>query len=244
VCAGVGLCHAQDPPQVERSAAAQVVQPSNPDSSLSSVAAVPASNPETPSLDANDERMFKLLPNYRTVSDPSQPFSAIGAADKFKLVLHYFDPFVYGFTATQSIIQQAAGADKGYGQGVEGYSKRYGANFADAFTNQLFTVGVFPTLLHEDPRYFRKGQGGVFLRTLYALSRDFVTRTDSGTERYNFSEVLGNLSSGAISNLYYPQGDRRPEDILTRMGFQMGYDAMFNVLKEFYPDLKKKFHRK
>lgn len=231
MCAGVGLCHAQDP------------TPSNPVTDAPAAEAAQTS-PETPSLDPNDHRMFKVLPNYKTVNDSSQPVSALGTADKFKLAMHYFDAFTYGFTGTQALIQQATGAQKGYGQGVEGYAKRYGADFTDAFTNELFTVGVFPTLLHEDPRYFRKGQGGVFRRTLYAISRDFVTRTDSGTERYNFSEVLGNLSSGAISNLYYPRGDRRLEDILTRTGFQMGYDAMFNVLKEFYPDLKKIFHRK
>ena len=188
--------------------------------------------------------MFKVLPNYKTVNDPSQPITAIGAKQKFGLVLHYFDPFTYGFTGVQASIQQATDAQKGYGQGVSGYSKRYGADFTDAFTNELFTVGVFPTLLHEDPRYFRKGAGGGLHRTLYAISRVFVARSDAGHQRYNFSELLGNLSSGAISNLYYPSGDRRVSDILTRTGFQMGYDAMFNVLKEFYPDLKRKFRHK
>ncbi len=188
--------------------------------------------------------MFKVLPNYKTVNDPSQPVSSIGASDKFQLVLHYFDPFTYAFTAIQASIQQASGAMPGYGQGVMGYSKRYGTDFTDAFTNELFTVGVYPTLLHEDPRYFRKGMGGGFKRTAYAISRIFVTRTDAGATRYNFSEVLGNLSSGAVSNLYYPSGDRRVADILSRTGFQMGYDSMFNILKEFYPDLKRKFGRK
>jgi hypothetical protein len=195
------------------------------------------------SPDSDDHRMFKVLPNYKTVNDPSQPVSAIDAGEKFGVVLHYFDPFTYGFTAIQASIQQASGAQSGYGQGVMGYSKRYGADFADAFTNELFTVGVFPTLLHEDPRYFRKGTGGGLGRTAYAISRIFVTRTDAGTERYNFSEVMGNLSSGAISNLYYPSGNRRVSDILSRTGFQMGYDSIFNVLKEFYPDLKRKSHR-
>lgn len=232
VCAAAGVCRAQD------STVQQVVPSSSEDRATE---AVPASGAELPNPDLNDHRMFKVLPNYKTVNDPSQPVDPIGTADKFKLVVHYFDPFTYGFTSAQAVIQQATDSPKGYGQGVEGYAKRYGADFTDAFTNELFTVGVFPTLLHEDPRYFRKGQGGGFRRVMYAISRDFVTRTDSGTERYNFSEILGNLSSGAVSNLYYPRGDRGFEDILTRTGFQMGYDAMFNVLKEFYPDLKRKF---
>jgi len=142
----------------------------------------------------------------------------------------------------QAGIQQLSNSPKGYGQGVEGYYKRYGADFADAFTNELFTVGVFPTLLREDPRYFRKGQGSGGRRTLYAISRVFVARTDAGHQRYNFSELFGNLASGSISELYYPKGDRAVSDIFTRTAFQLGYDAMFNVLKEFYPDLKRKLH--
>jgi hypothetical protein len=219
------------------------------DDAAPQAAAVPdTASPEAPGNAvpaplADDHRMFKVLPNYKTVNDPSQPVSSMSAGDKFKLVLHYFDPFTYAFTGIQASIQQASNALPGYGQGVMGYSKRYGADFADAFTNEIFTVGVFPTVLHEDPRYFRKGTGGAFGRTAYAISRIFVTRTDAGTERYNFSEVLGNLSSGAISNLYYPSGERRFSDILSRTGFQMGYDSLFNILKEFYPDLKRKFHK-
>jgi len=186
--------------------------------------------------------MFKVLPNYKTVNDPSQPITPIDPKQKFALVLHYFDPFTYGFTGIQAAIQQASGAQKGYGQGVVGYNKRYWADFTDAFTNELFTVGVFPTLLHEDPRYFRSGKGSGFKRTAYAISRVFVARTDAGNQRYNFSEVLGNMASGSISELYYPRGDRHVSDIFTRTGFQLGYDAMFNVMKEFYPDLKRKLY--
>lgn len=185
--------------------------------------------------------MFKVLPNYKTVNDPSQPVTPLDTKEKFALVLHYFDPFTYGFTAIQAGIQQLSNSPKGYGQGVEGYYKRYGADFTDAFTNELFTVGVFPTLLHEDPRYFRKGTGSGFHRTMYAISRVFVARTDAGHERYNFSEVLGNVASGSISELYYPKGDRAVSDIFTHAAFQVGYDALFNVMKEFYPDLKRKF---
>ena len=193
---------------------------------------------------ADDHRMFGVVPNYKTVNDPTQPVSAISTGEKFALVLHYFDPFTWGFTALQAGIQQETNAPKEYGQGALGYAKRYGADFTDAFTNELFTVGVFPTLLREDPRYFRKGSGGGFQRTGYAISRIFVARTDSGKQRYNFSELFGNLSSGAISTAYYPSSQRGIGNVATRAGFQLGYDALFNVLKEFYPDLKKKFHRK
>jgi len=237
VCLCAGYCLAQEPVSPSADASAQTSAPAE------ALPVVPPATSEIPNAVTDDHRMFKVLPNYKTVNDPSQPVTPIGAKQKFGLVLHYFDPFTYGFTGVQAGIQQWSNAQKGYGQGVEGYYKRYGADFTDAFTNELFTVGVFPTLLHEDPRYFRKGSGGGLHRTMYAISRVFVARTDSGHQRYNFSELFGNLSSGAISNLYYPSADRRVEDILTRTVFQMGYDAMFNVLKEFYPDLKKKFHR-
>jgi len=231
------VCLAQEPP----SASGDV------SSSTSSAEAQPVAPPTADKIAnaiTDDRRMFKVLPNYKTVNDPSQPVTPIGAKQKFGLVLHYFDPFTYAFTGVQASIQQATNAQEGYGQGIAGYYKRYGADFTDALTNELFTVGVFPTLLREDPRYFRKGTGRGAGRTFYAISRVFVARRDSGRASYNFSEILGNLSSGALSNLYYPASERRAADIFSRTAFQMGYDAMFNVLKEFYPDLKRKFRHK
>jgi hypothetical protein len=202
--------------------------------------------PEKPaekSSDADDHRMFGVLPNFKTVNDPQQPVSSIGAGEKFGLVMHYFDPFTFAVTSIQAGIEQATNEKESYGQGVLGYSKRFGADFTDAFTNELFVVGVFPALLHEDPRYFRLGQGGGWHRTGYALSRILVARTDAGTHRFNFSEFLGNFTSGSISQTYYPRNERGIGGIITRMNVQIGYDALFNVLKEFYPDLKKKLHK-
>ena len=209
-------------------------------------AAEPPATPAIPekAVDADDHRMFGVLPNFKTVNDPDQPITPIGTEEKFQLVLHYFDPFTLAVSSVQAGIEQATNEKASYGQGVLGYSKRYGADLTDAFTNELFVVGVFPNLLHEDPRYFRLGRGGGFHRTAYALSRILVTRTDSGGQRFNYSEFLGNFASGSISQLYYPQNERGIGGILTRMSVQIGYDALFNILKEFYPDLKRKFHKK
>ncbi len=190
---------------------------------------------------ADDHRMFGLLPNYKTVNDPSQPFEALTPGEKFGLVKYYFDPFWFGFTSITASIEQATDEKAAYGQGVLGYWKRYGADFTDGFTNQLFVTGVFPTLMHEDPRYYRLGQGSGWKRTAYALSRILVTRTDSGGDRFNSSEFLGNFVSGALSTTYYPQNDKNINGVFTRMGVQIGYDSLFNVMKEFYPDLKRKF---
>ncbi len=197
-----------------------------------------------PKKDAEDHRIFGVVPNYKTVNDPSQPVSAISTSEKFQLVVHYFDPFTWGFTAVQAGIQQMSNSPKEYKQGLVGYSKRYGADFTDAFTNELFTVGVFPALLREDPRYFRSGSGGGLRRTGYAISRVLVARSDSGRHRPNYSEFLGNFTSGAISSAYYPKSQRGFSDIGSRAGFQIGYDALFNIVKEFYPDIKRKFSKK
>lgn len=185
--------------------------------------------------------MFKVLPNYKTINDPELPIVALTPAGKFGLVKHYFDPFTFVFTSITAGIEQATNEKEAYGQGAMGFAKRYGADFTDGFTNELFVTGVFPTLLHEDPRYYRLGHGSGFKRTAYALSRILITHSDSGAARFNASEFLGNIASGALSMTYYPQNERGVGGVFSRMSVEIGYDSLFNVLKEFYPDLKRKF---
>jgi hypothetical protein len=106
----------------------------------------------------------------------------------------------------------------------------------------MMTESIFPSLLHEDPRYFRRGTGPVKSRTLYALTRIFVTRTDSGGRRFNFSEVLGNATGVAVSNLYYSD-TRTASDNVIKLASQLGTDAASQVLKEFWPDIKRKLFK-
>jgi hypothetical protein len=209
------------------------------------VPAVPPASPAIPSEDnaADDHRMFKVLPNYKTINDPDQPVVALTPGEKLALVEHYFDPFTFVFTSATAGIEQWTDEKKSYGQGAMGYAKRYGADFTDGFTNELFVTGVFPVLLHEDPRYYRLGHGNGWKRTAYALSRILIARGDSGNNRINASEFLGNITSGALSMTYYPQNERSVGGVFTRMSVEIGYDSLFNVLKEFYPDLKRKFTR-
>lgn len=199
--------------------------------------------PGTPAVDdaADDHRIFGVLPNYKTINDPSQPFEPLTVREKFALVRYYFDPFTFAFTSITAGIEQAGDEKTDYGQGVLGYAKRYGADFTDGFTNELFVTGVFPSLLHDDPRYYRMGRGSGWKRTAYALSRILVTRTDSGGSRFNSSEFLGNFVSGALSTTYYPRNERNIGGVLTRMSVEISYDSLFNLMKEFYPDLKRKF---
>jgi hypothetical protein len=192
--------------------------------------------------DADDHRMFNLVPNYNTVNDPDQPIVPLSTGEKFALVEHYFDPFTFVFTSITAGFEQATNEKAGYGQGAMGYSKRYGADFTDGLTNDLFVIAVFPALLHQDPRYYRLGRGNGWKRTGYALSRILIGHSDSGAAEINASEFLGNFVSGALSMTYYPQNQRSISEVFTRMSVQIGYDSIFNVLKEFYPDLKRKFH--
>ena len=107
----------------------------------------------------------------------------------------------------------------------------------------MLTEGVFPVLFHEDPRYFRRGTGSQKARTWYAATRIFVTRTDSGAYRVNFSELLGNSIAVGVSNAYYPD-DRDLSDNLHKLGLQLGTEAVSNVLKEFWPHIKHRFFEK
>jgi hypothetical protein len=107
----------------------------------------------------------------------------------------------------------------------------------------MFTEGFYPVLLHEDPRYFRRGTGSIASRTAYALTRVIVTHKDSGGSRFNYSEWLGNSSAVAISNAYYPDS-RTALDNGTKLLMQVGTDAVSQVLKEFWPDIRRKlFHK-
>jgi hypothetical protein len=125
---------------------------------------------------------------------------------------------------------------------MEGYAKRFGTTYGDFAIENAMTEGIFPTLLHQDPRYFRRSEGTRRSRVGYAMSRLFITRTDSGRNQFNYSEVVGSATSLAISNAYYPDG-RSVGNNMGRYAVQLGFDAASNVLKEFWPDLKRKLPR-
>jgi hypothetical protein len=140
-------------------------------------------------------------------------------------------------------IHQAENSDAPFGQGMQGYAKRYGAGFADQAIGNMMTGAVFPSLLRTDPRYFRMGEGRIRQRLGYSLTRIFVTRTDSGRRAINFSELGGNAVAAGISNLYYPSQDRTVSNNLSTWGTQIAIDCFGNELKEFWPDIHRKLSR-
>ncbi len=166
------------------------------------------------------------------------------SGQKFKLAAQYLNPYTFFFVAVEAGVNQARNHPEGYGQGAEGFGKRYGAGLADGLTDGLFVTGVYPSLFRQDPRYYRLGDGGFTHRTGYAITRILVTRQDSGRKAFNFSEVLGSFSSAALAVTYYPKEDRDFSDVAERAGVQFAFDAGFNVLKEFYPEIERKIFRR
>ena len=189
-----------------------------------------------------DKRIFGVLPNYRT-ADGTAPFTPITTKQKFTIAAKdTFNYPSYMLAAGFSAISQLDNSNPEFGQGTEGYVKRYASAVADQDLGNFMTEAIFPTLLREDPRYFRKADGTVKARLFYAADRVLVTRTDSGRSRFNFSEWLGNGTVAAIGNLYY-RDERGFGSTMQRTLTQVGTDAISNVLKEFWPDVKRHLHK-
>jgi hypothetical protein len=199
--------------------------------------------PAAPVVPVEDKRAYGVLPNYRT-AEASSPFKALTGKQKLTIAAKdSFDGAVYPTALIMSVIYQAENANPSFGQGFKGYAKRAGTAFGDQMIGNMMTEGVMPALLHEDPRYFRIDHGTFGHRLLYSISRTFVTTTDSNHRTFNFAEWGGNSVATGISNFYYRDG-RTWEDNTQRLLVQCGTDTLSNVLKEFWPDVKRRLTRK
>lgn len=186
-------------------------------------------------------RILWVIPNYRA-DEETDDIKPMTARAKLKVAFDdSFDPssfLVAGAFAGISMAQNQYGS---FGQGAQGYAKYYGGAFADQAIGNTMTEELFPIALHQDPRYFVKGKGGFWTRTKYAVSREVVTRGDKGQKQFNTSELAGNAVAAGISNLYYPAADRSLGNTTKKWGQQIAVDALFNVMKEFWPDVRDKF---
>lgn len=225
---------------------AQEVSPTSVIAEVTPAAASP--DPAVIALAAPDappggKRLFGVLPNYRT-ADASQEGTVIPA--RRKLYIARKDSFDYPLLFISGIfagIGQATGQQPSFGQGTKGFAHRLATNYVDQAVGNLLAEGVFPALLHQDPRYFVRGSGPVGSRIRYAVSRVIITRQDGHGSTFNYSEWLGNASAVAFSNVYYPDG-RTFGDNSKKLLWQVGTDAMSQLLKEFWPDLRRKFLHK
>jgi hypothetical protein len=184
-----------------------------------------------------------IIPNYRSDENPGE-IKALTPVEKMKVSFEdSFDPtafLVAGIFAGTSMAQKQYSA---FGSGAQGFGKYYGGAFADQAIGNIMTEGLFPVVLHQDPRYFVKGTGGFWKRTGYAISRELITRSDNGRNHFNTSELAGNAVAAGISNLYYPAADRSLGNTANKWGQQIALDTFFNVTKEFWPDVRNKLFK-
>jgi hypothetical protein len=218
----------QDKPEDQSSAQSNSHDPSSP---------VQQDTKKTEDSKKKDDRMFYVMPNYLTVGSQSQ-VKPLSWKEKFAISAKgSFDPYEFTVVGIVAGIRQAENSSPAFGQGMEGYAKRYGAAFADQVDGNIMVGGVYPTILKVDPRYFQLGTGSFVHRFIYAIDRIFIARRDSGTRMFNVPEFAGNATAIAISNFYYPAADRSFSSSLSDWGTQMGIDAFGNELKEFWPDI-------
>lgn len=195
-----------------------------------------------PSQDSEPKRIFGIIPNYRTSPSLSN-YEPLSAREKFKVASQdAFDRGTFVLAGLFAGEAQLTNSNRSFGQGAAGYGQYYGAAYGDLMIGDYMTEAVFPTLLHQDPRYFRRGRGSTWSRLGYAAGQIFWTHTDSGGTQFNYSEIIGNSAAVAISNAYYVD-NRDAADAISKLGTQLGVDMASNILKEFWPDVLRKFRR-
>jgi hypothetical protein len=261
------------------SAAQQATPPSGSDSSSQAQPQAPAASqppasgqqpssdktkkdpaPDSKNAGTSNDRLFYTLPNFLSLQNAGK-VPPLTAKQKFAVVARgTFDPVQIPWWGLLSAINQADNAEPAYGQGWAAYGKRYATTAADGIVENFMTAAVFPSLLHQDPRYFQSGKGGFGRRTGYAVSRIFVTRTDSGHSQFNYSEIVGAATAAAISTYsYHPRStylstptnphlfipsDRTLKNTANVWGTQVGLDTATIVIKEFWPDVHRKLSHK
>jgi hypothetical protein len=261
------------------SAAQQATPPSGSDSSSQAQPQAPAASqppasgqqpssdktkkdpaPDSKNAGTSNDRLFYTLPNFLSLQNAGK-VPPLTAKQKFAVVARgTFDPVQFPWWGLLAGINQADNAEPAYGQGAAGYGKRYATTAADGIIENFMTAAVFPSLLHQDPRFFQSGQGGFVRRTGYAVSRIFVTRTDSGHSQFNYSEIFGSATAAAISTYsYHPKStyistptnprmfigsDRTLANTADVWGTQVALDTLTIFLKEFWPDIHRKLSRK
>jgi hypothetical protein len=220
-----------------------VPKPKDPQDPAKPADAVGKSKLEKETGTVND-RIFEVMPNYGTVESANE-LPPISSGQKFRLATAgVFDYFTFPFIGALAAIDQANNSPKSWGQGWGAYGQRYGASFADNGIGTMMTTAIFPSILHEDPRYYQMGKGTFSHRAYHAINRLFITRTDSGNERFNYSEVIGNATAAAFSSVYHAPEDRTVGRNIGTLGMLLMWDGVSNEMKEFWPDIRRKvFHK-
>jgi hypothetical protein len=179
------------------------------------------------------QRVLGFIPNFYVSYVPDA--APLTSKQKFELAWKStLDPVTLALTGVIAGAQQAHNDFSRYGQGIQGFGKRYGASYADLITSTFIGDAILPSLLKQDPRYFYKGSGNIRSRVLYAIANSVICKGDNGHWQGNYSSILGSIAAGGISNLYYPTTNRsRVELTFTNAALRIGASAATNLLQEF-----------
>ena len=184
------------------------------------------------------QRVLGFIPNFYVSYIPNA--APLSSKQKFRLALKTnTDPMTFVAVGLVAGANQAANRWEGYGQGAEGFAKRYGASYADVAVGTFVGGAILPSLLKQDPRYFYKGTGSKKSRFLYALGSSVYCKGDNGHWQPNYSNIGGNFAAGGIATLYYPPQDRHGARLVVSIALvRIGETAVANVLQEFvFPKL-------
>jgi hypothetical protein len=183
--------------------------------------------------DEEKQRVFGVIPNFYVTYDPHPV--ALTSKQKFQLAWRTtVDPVTFAIVGGIAGVQQAQNAFSGYGQGAQGYAKRYGSTYANLVAGTFIGSAILPSLFKQDPRYFYKGTGSKQSRILYAVANSVICRGDNGRWQPNYSNILGNLAAGGISNLYYPAQNRNGAALTFENALiGIGATAAANLVEEF-----------
>jgi hypothetical protein len=191
---------------------------------------------------------FSQKVEIKTVHQPGRHHQgalpcSLNASDKFHLfVQNTFEPISFIGASWDAGWAHVDRDDPSFGSGATGYSKRYAAALADNVADDFFSTFLYPSIFHQDPRYYRLGRGTVHQRLGHALRHVFVAHSDSGSLMFNYSEWLGTASSKTFSNLYHPGNERGVGSIASRGGVSIATDMGWDVFREFWPEIAHKFH--
>ena len=206
-----------------------------------------AGAPDEPAQSEGDgtgghKRILGIIPNYRT-SPPLTNYVPLTTRDKFKMATQdAVDPGTFALAGLFAIEAQLTEETPSFGHGAPAFARYFAAATADFMIGDFMTEAIYPSLLRQDPRYFRKGSGGAWGRLGYAMRQIVWTHADSGHMQFNISEVAGNATAVAIGNAYYPD-NRTFSNNVSKLGIQLAVDTVSNILKEFSPDLDRLFSR-
>ena len=181
---------------------------------------------------AEQQRVMGVFPNFYSSYDWNAP--PMGPRQKYQLALRSIaDPVTFLSAGAIAGAEQYTNSFSGYGSGVQGYFKRYAAAYANVFVGRMLSNAVFPSLFHQDPRYFYRGTGSVRSRALYAMSASIMVRGDNRHWEPAYARILGHFAAGGISNLYYPSANRGIGLTLANGAIDIGANAAGNIVREF-----------